>query len=80
MGLISTGATVEMKVYLTDLGRQALLQQGFSPVSFSVCDEDVDYNANLYIMQETVDITGDYTDNVFSISKNITIKNQIIRN
>ena len=80
MGLISTGTTVEMKVYLTALGRQALLEQGFTPVSFSVSDEDVDYNANLYLTQGAVDITGDYNDNVYSISKNITIKNQIIRN
>lgn len=80
MGLISTGTTVEMKVYLTALGRQALLEQGFAPVSFSISDEDVDYNANLYLTQEAVDITGDYTDNVFSISENIKINNQIIRN
>ena len=80
MGLISTGTTVEMDVYLTDLGRAQLLNQGFAAVNFSISDEDVDYNANLYLTQKAVDITGDYTDNVFSISKNITIKNQIIRN
>ena len=79
MGLLSTGSTVELQVYLTDLGRQALLQQGFAPVSFSISDDDVDYNANGSLTQIAVDLTGDYTDNVFSISKNITIKNQIIR-
>jgi len=78
MGLISTGTTVEMKVYLTDLGRIKLLEQGFVPVSFSIADEDVNYNANLFVEQGVTDLTGDYTDNVYSLSKNVTIKNQII--
>lgn len=79
MGLVNTGTTVDMKVYLTELGRRKLLEQGFVPTSFSISDEDVNYNANLFVTQEVTDLTGDYNDNVYSLSKNITIKNQIIR-
>ena len=79
MGLINTGTTVEMKVYLTELGRLRLLEQGFLPTQFSISDEDVNYNASLYIEQQVSDLTGDYNDNVYSLSKNVTIKNQIIR-
>jgi hypothetical protein len=78
MGLITTGTT-EMKVYLTELGRRRLLEQGFVPVSFSIADEDVNYNAATTVDQQVTDITGDYNDNVYSLSKNATIKNQIIR-
>jgi hypothetical protein len=77
MGLINTD--VEMKVYLTELGRRRLLEQGFDPRSFSISDEDVNYNANLFVTQLATDLTGDYNDNVYSLSKNVTIKNQIIR-
>lgn len=80
MGLIATGDTVEMKVYLTELGRTRLLEQGFIPTNFSVSDEDMNYKGNLFIQQVVTDITGDYNDNVYSISKNTTITNQIIRN
>lgn len=80
MGLIATGNTVEMMVYLTDAGRDALLRQGFSPVSFSLTDEDANYNATETLTQVVPDLTGDYNDNVYSTSKNIGIKNQIIYN
>jgi hypothetical protein len=80
MGLIATGATVEMTVYLTDAGREALLRQGFAPVSFSISDEDANYNATDTFVQVATDLTGDYSDNVYSTSKNIGIKNQIIYN
>jgi hypothetical protein len=80
MGLIATGNTVEMMVYLTDAGREALLRQGFSPVSFSLTDEDANYNATDTLIQVAPDLTGDYNDNVYSTSKNIGIKNQIIYN
>jgi len=78
MGLIATGTTVEMVVYLTDAGRDALLRQGFAPVSFSLTDEDANYNATETLTQVATDLTGDYDDNVYSTSKNIGIKNQII--
>jgi len=59
MGFVpQSGSTEEIKVYLTELGRRRLLEQGFKPVT---------------------DITGDYNDNVYAISKNITIKGQILR-
>jgi hypothetical protein len=79
MGLVNTGTTVEMKVYLTDLGRRRLLEQGFIPSNFSISDDDVNYNADLYITQRVTDLTGDYNDNVYSLSKNVTIKSQIIQ-
>lgn len=79
MGLINTGTTTEMKVYLTELGRRRLLEQGFVPNSFSISDEDVNYNTNAFVTQIVADLTGDYNDNVYSLSKNVTIKNQIIR-
>jgi len=78
MGLIATSTTVEMVVYLTDAGREALLRQGFAPVSFSLTDEDANYNATETLTQVATDLTGDYDDNVYSTSKNIGIKNQII--
>lgn len=80
MGLVNTGTTVEMKVYLTELGRRRLLEQGFEPSRFSISDDDVNYNADLFVTQRVTDLTGDYNDNVYSLSKNVTIKNQIIQN
>lgn len=79
MGLIAKETEVDMKVYLTELGRRRLLEQGFVPSSFSISDEDVNYNASLFVTQILPDVTGDYNDNVYSLSKNATIKNQIIR-
>ncbi len=80
MGFIKIGEdTLEMKVYLTDLGRRRLLEQGFKPVSFSIADEDVNYNANLNVEQVAPDVSGDYNDNVFSLSKNVKISSTIIK-
>lgn len=80
MGFIKIGNDVlEMRVYLTDLGRKRLLEQGFKPVSFSIADEDVNYNANLNVEQIATDITGDYNDNIFSLSKNVKINSNIIK-
>ena len=79
MGLVNTGTTVEMKVYLTELGRRRLLEQGFVPSRFSLSDDDVNYNADLYVTQRVADLTGDYNDNVYSLSKNVTITSQIIQ-
>lgn len=80
MGFIKVGTDIlEMKVYLTDLGRQRLLEQGFQPVSFSIADEDANYNANASETQIAVDVTGDYDDNVFSLSKNVKINSNIIK-
>jgi len=46
--------------------------------SFSVSDEDGNYNALSTVDQIVTDITGDYNDNVYAISKNIIIKGQIL--
>lgn len=79
MGLINDNS-VEMKVYLTEMGRKKLLEQGFIPEFFSISDEDVNYNTSLFVDQVVSDLTGDDDDNIYSISKNLTIKNQIIQN
>jgi hypothetical protein len=80
MGFIKIGSdALEMKVYLTELGRKRLLEQGFKPVSFSIADEDVNYNANLNVEQMAPDVTGDYNDNVFSLSKHVKINSNIIK-
>ena len=79
MGFVpQNGDTDEIKVYLTELGRRKLLEQGFIPASFSVSDEDGNYNALTTVNQIVTDVTGDYNDNVYAISKNVTIKNQIL--
>jgi len=80
MGFVpQSGSTEEIKVYLTELGRRRLLEQGFIPAQFSISDEDGNYNALSTVDQIVTDITGDYNDNVYAISKNITIKGQILR-
>lgn len=78
MGFIKTGTTVDMMVYLTAAGREALLNQGFVPTYFSLIDDDANYNANESLTQVEPDLTGDYSDNIFSLSQNVNIKNQII--
>jgi len=80
MGFIPKNTSVvDMKVYLTDLGRTTLLNQGFVPAQFSISDDDVNYLANMSLTQINGDLTGDYADNLFSISPNIKIKTNIIR-
>lgn len=80
MGFIKIGAdALEMKIYLTDLGRKRFLEQGFQPVSFSISDEDVNYTANLSLEQKVSDLSGDYSDTIFSLSKNVNINNNIIK-
>ena len=77
----ATGNTIEtLNVYLTELGRKRLLEQGFVPTSFSVSDEDANYTAdNEFIVQKVPDLTGDHMDDVLSLSRNASIKNMIIR-
>ena len=69
----------EMTVYLTELGRSMLLQNGFVPTQFSISDADVNYLGNQTLEQVTNDLTGDYDDSVYSLSKNVTITSEIIR-
>lgn len=78
MGLIKKDNSIELKVYLTDLGRKRLLEQGFVASTFSLSDDDINYNNHNNELQYITDITGDYDDNVYSLNKNVKIKNQII--
>lgn len=79
MGFIKIGQNVlEMKVYLTDLGRKRFLEQGFKPVSFSISDEDVNYTAISTVEQVTIDVSGDNNLSINSLSKNVTIISNII--
>lgn len=78
MGFIKNTSD-EMKVYLTELGRQKLLDQGFKAEYFTISDYDVNYLATLTDDKKTTDLTGDYDDNVYSISKYLKIKNFIIK-
>lgn len=83
MGFVKNTTVTDMKVYLTDLGRTLFLNQGFpvqnGGLSFSLSDDDVNYMANESLTQETADLTGDYADNLYSISPNIKIKNRILK-
>ena len=78
MGLIKKDDSIELKVYLTDLGRKKLLEQGFVASTFSLSDDDINYHNHNNELQYITDITGDYDDNVYSLNKNVKIKNQII--
>lgn len=80
MSLIKSEDDLELKVYLTELGRLRLLEQGFNPSRFSLSDYDANYLANKFIDQVMVSITGVQDDNVEQISKNITINNKLIIN
>lgn len=78
MGFIKNTSD-EMKVYLTDWGRQKLLEQGFVPTSFTISDHDVNYLNDVNNSAEVIDLTGDYNDNVFSISQYLKITSFIIK-
>lgn len=78
MGFLKTGST-EMQIYLTDYGKKKMLEQSFTPVSFSLNDADVNYLTNTVMTKSVVDVSGDYDDNVFSLSKWQNIKTSIIR-
>lgn len=77
MGIIATGDT-NFHVYLTELGRQKMLEQGFEPTKFAISDADINYLSNNNVTKKIVDITGDYDDNVFSIAKSIKVINKKI--
>jgi len=78
MGFLKTGDT-EMQVYLTEFGKKKMLEQSFTPTHFSINDSDVNYGTNTVLVKVVVDISGDYDDNVFSLSKWQNIKSSIIR-
>lgn len=78
MGFLKTGAT-EMQVYLTEYGKRKMLEQSFTPATFSINDSDVNYLTNQVMNKAVTDVSGDYDDNVFSLSKWENIKTSIIR-
>lgn len=77
MGFVKTGTT-EMQVYLTEYGKRTILSRTFDPRQFSVNDADVDYDGNVVLDKNVADISGDYDDNIFALSKFRNIKNSII--
>lgn len=80
MGFLKTGTTTnDFKVYLTDEGRKKLLEQGYVPTHFVLTDSEILYEGNLNLYRIVGDLTGDHDDNVYSLSKNITIKELIIK-
>lgn len=79
MGFLKTGST-EMQVYLTEYGKQKMLEQSFHPMQFTLNDSDVNYLTNMTMSKAVVDVSGDYDDNVFSLSKWQNIRGSIIRN
>ena len=78
MGFLKTGST-EMQIYLTEYGKRKMLEQSFTPVQFTLNDSDVNYLTNTVMTKAVVDVSGDYDDNVFSLSKQQNIKASIIR-
>lgn len=68
----------DMAVYLTEFGRQKMLDQGFVPSQFSISDSEADYLANNSVSTHITDLTGDYDDNVYSMSENVSLKIKII--
>jgi hypothetical protein len=85
MGFLKTGTTFcdvtsdnEMQVYLTNYGKDRILAQSFVPRFFTLNDSDVNYLTNQVMNKSMPDISGDYDDNVFSLSKLRNIKGSII--
>ena len=78
MGFLVTGDT-EMQVYLTDFGKNQMLAQTFAPTQFTINDADVNYLTNQVMNKNVVDVSGDYDNNVFSMSKWRNIQVSIIR-
>jgi hypothetical protein len=80
MGFLKTGTTDQMQVYITEYGKTQILQQSFLPMYFTINDSDVNYLTNQVMNKEVVDISGDYDDNIFSLSRLRNIKTSIIQN
>ena len=77
MGFVKTGET-EMQVYLTEFGKNTILQRTFNPTQFTINDADADYLGNVIMDKNVADISGDYDDNVFALSKYRNIKGSVI--
>jgi len=78
MGFLKTGST-EMQIYLTEYGKKKMLEQSFTPTQFTLNDSDVNYLANNVMTKSVIDVSGDYDDNIFSLSKWQNIAGSIIR-
>lgn len=78
MGFLKTGDT-EMQVYLTDFGKNQMLAQTFTPSYFTINDADVNYLTNQIMSKSAADVSGDYDNNVFSMSKWRNIQTAVIR-
>jgi hypothetical protein len=78
MGFLKTGST-EMQIYLTEYGKKKMLEQSFHPMQFTLNDSDVNYLTNTVMTKAVVDVSGDYDDNIFSLSKWQNIGGSIIR-
>lgn len=79
MAFNNTSNNEEMTVYLTEYGRKQMLEQGFVPSQFSIGDYDTNYLGNFSVDTHISDLTGDYDDNVYSMSENIKLKIKIIK-
>ena len=77
MGFVKTGET-EMQVYLTEYGKNTILKRTFEPTHFTVNDSDVDYLGNVIMDKNVADISGDYDDNIFALSKYHNINGSVI--
>lgn len=82
MGFISSGETVTLTGYLTQTGREYLLnnKSGFIITQFSLGDSDSNYFIDNSLVSGFVpDVSGDNFDCIRAISKNINIKYQITK-
>lgn len=81
MGFLKTNVDdIQMQIYLTEYGKKRMLERHFNPTHFSMNDSDVNYNDALTVIsKKVVDASGDYNDNIFSLSKFANIKGSIIR-
>lgn len=66
-------------VYLTELGREKMLNQGFAPSTFSIADGEANYFKPFTTESYLSDVTGDNDDNVYSMNKNVKLETKIIR-
>jgi hypothetical protein len=79
MGFLKTTGDTELQVYLTEFGKRKMLEQHFAPAYFTLNDSDVNYVTNTVLVKVVADVSGDYDDNVFSLSKWQNIRGAIIR-
>lgn len=84
MGFIASGNTLELTAYLTQKGRDLLLngnEQDIIGKYFILGDSDTNYNVEVRNAEGFVpDLTGDSTDCILSLANNVGIKNPITYN